>query len=1564
MAAPAAILSILVNANTGPAVRGLVQVNSQLHATEKTSQKAAKAISKVALAGAAIGGATVAAGLIYATKKAAEFEEQMSALSAVTGATSKQMDRFSKQAMKAGADTKFSALEAAEAQTALAKGGLSVAQIMRGGLRSALALAAAGELDLATAAEATVNAIKLFGLRGKDAMKVADGFATAANRTTADVGDFALALKMGGSAAKAANMSFEETTVALMALAEVGIKGSDAGTSLKAAIAQLVAPSEKQQKVMSKLNLEFFDQQGNMLSLVDTAAMLRDRLSGLTNEQRLQAIRTVAGTDGMRTLLALYDAGPAKIGRMREEVEKSGTAADVARKKQDNLKGSLERLRGGVETLGIQIGTAMTPGLRRAADELDAFVGDVGKIVDRKDLSVGEKLQKSLDLAEVRAKPWIDKLSAALEEANIPEKVGRLFGAAIPVIAEAFAKGAPVIAASFVKGFLAADVWGRIAIVGWLLARMGGPPAFLKMGTSAGAAMGAGMAVGAATAGPAIGAAVSQSVVTWTRGPGGAMLATVGAAMGGQVGAATGAAMPAAVAKSGAKAKMLGVVKGWGPTLAIGLAAVFGPELAKALKTSIDPKSFEFELPKKRGLFGNVLDQVSQEVRGFNVAAKVLNLNSFSEHTKEAEDRLRNFGSTAEAQFAKFKAAGNTAGMDRLAAKAREMAEDFPKAAGALRRFAGAITNVSERRKDIEATEARVIQMGQNISRAMRRATGNTKESWDRMVTLVSEGSRKMLRTGGRNSAKTREAIHDQFELAAQQVRRAMRKKIISVEEGTSRLRELARKELKLYGISAGRVDVVLAKGANGQMRPTQKGAYINEGKTTGDSVPALLEKGEYVLNRNAVKKVGRQALDKLNYAQAPRFQGGGIVELLHPGNDAAHQDHLHVATATVDAIVALGRRLQKMGWLVGEHPAFGGVAAVHTSGSYHYSGRAIDVNWPTPAEERAKIAALLPMLGGNMGGLGRVFEGLKKPQIRGPASVALEAAQGALDRIHSQANAQVASIVNVDEGIEGLGNFTGPWTKIMAKIAQAKGWSLSDWRTLVQKESGGNPNARNPSSGAYGLGQFLGATARSYAKYGALSPDGSDQIRAMAQYISDRYGTPSAALSFHNANNWYRTGGMVGMQPGGPIPFQPSFAQPKGAFGMQPGKRNAPLGKLVKKYTASESAKVRKATMKKILAKAGDIGLPVAMRRALKTHSEAASDFGEFADRAASLTDETSITEALQAEMERRQALNLPFNDVDQQAMVNDMVGKVGGKTQLDWLTDQLGALFNWRNAMIDAEQKIVQLREKVTEAIEIARKQLERVREQLKENHERKKRLEKRLETLQKHPKRNKEAIKVTKTQIDNLGQTIKTREGVRDNLKDKILPALTGRREMLNTSRGEILSNVEEVQGRGAGMQRWPTLPAMSETGGSIFDTRLKIKELTDKPIRVTAEASTDTGDKPGAEDLKELLRQANLRTAISQAQYKVFKDMPTFATGGIVPGSANAPRVIEAHAGEGVFTRDQMAAMGTGNVVVVIQDGAVDASKIKTLAGAEAERVMRTSSRRASRGLPSAGGGLRG
>jgi len=222
MAAPAAVLSILVKANTGAATTGLIRINQQLADTDKHGKKVARTLETVAKGVALVGAGAAVGGIIYATKKAADFEQQLSSLGAVTEASGKQMERFRKQALKAGADTKFSALEAAQAQTELAKGGLKTSQILRGGLSAALALAAAGELDLADAASTTANAMNLFGLRGRQSMKVADMLAKAANATTADVSDFAMALSQGGLVAKSAGLSFKETVLALEALGEVG----------------------------------------------------------------------------------------------------------------------------------------------------------------------------------------------------------------------------------------------------------------------------------------------------------------------------------------------------------------------------------------------------------------------------------------------------------------------------------------------------------------------------------------------------------------------------------------------------------------------------------------------------------------------------------------------------------------------------------------------------------------------------------------------------------------------------------------------------------------------------------------------------------------------------------------------------------------------------------------------------------------------------------------------------------------------------------------------------------------------------------------------------------------------------------------------------------------------------------------------------------------------------------------------------------------------------------------------------------------------------------------------
>jgi len=395
---PAAVLEIFVNAQTGVASSRLTKLNSQMKATEMQAHKSSNALGGKLAKGAKVAGAATAAlaayGLYKAVSAGAELEKQMDSLGAVSEATGRQTKRLEKQALDLGESTQFTANEVAKAQTELVKGGLSLKQVMGGGLKATLSLAAAGELELAAAAETTVNAMKLFGLRGKDAEKVADGLATAANKTTADVSDFAVAFKQGGSAVKQAGRGFNDALTVLEALAENGIKNSDAGTSMKTAILQLLAPTEKQEKLAKLLNLQFVDQKGNLKDAASLADDLRDSLGGYSNAQRTAYLKTLAGTDGFRTLAALYDAGPKKLRALEQANLRTGTAQDVARQKMDNLTGDTEQLTGALETQGIKLTKALTPGLRSAVQWLTKFVqnlDDVDVQQIAQELGIGRK---------------------------------------------------------------------------------------------------------------------------------------------------------------------------------------------------------------------------------------------------------------------------------------------------------------------------------------------------------------------------------------------------------------------------------------------------------------------------------------------------------------------------------------------------------------------------------------------------------------------------------------------------------------------------------------------------------------------------------------------------------------------------------------------------------------------------------------------------------------------------------------------------------------------------------------------------------------------------------------------------------------------------------------------------------------------------------------------------------------------------------------------------------------------------------------------------------------------
>lgn len=322
-------------------------------------------------------GLTVAAGAGAMVKAAADFDEAMSSVKATGADAAKNIDALRDSALRAGAATKFSATEAAFGVEALAKAGLSTADILNGGLDGALALSAAGNLDVAGSAEAAAAAMAQFSLAGEDVPHIADLLAAGAGKANGEVSDMAAALNQAGLVASGAGAKIEETTGTLAAFANAGLLGSDAGTSLKTMLQRLQNPLGQAKSEMKRLGISAYDANGNFIGLDKIAGQLRDSLGDMTQEQRSAALATIFGADAVRAANVLYKEGEGGIRKWTAEVDDAGFAADVAATKMDNLKGDLEKLKGSLDTLFIQGGSGSQGGLRTLVQELDILVNAV-----------------------------------------------------------------------------------------------------------------------------------------------------------------------------------------------------------------------------------------------------------------------------------------------------------------------------------------------------------------------------------------------------------------------------------------------------------------------------------------------------------------------------------------------------------------------------------------------------------------------------------------------------------------------------------------------------------------------------------------------------------------------------------------------------------------------------------------------------------------------------------------------------------------------------------------------------------------------------------------------------------------------------------------------------------------------------------------------------------------------------------------------------------------------------------------------------------------------------------
>ena len=290
-----------------------------------------------------------------------EFDRGLSRISALGGEYAANINAIGEAAKTAGINFGFTASESLDAIEALAKAGVSTADILGGALPGALTLAAAGEVSVAEAAETASKAMTQFGLSGEQIPHLADLLAAAAATATGDVGDFNQALNQAGLVASQLNIPIEEAVGTLTAFASAGLLGSDAGTSFRTMLLRLQNPTEESAALLKQYNIDAFDLQGNFVGIENLAGQLQDRLSGLTQEQRSSALAQIFGSDAIRAANVLYTQGAAGIEKFTAQVDQSGFAQSVAAEKTNNLAGDLDKLKAQYDALILSVENGKGP---------------------------------------------------------------------------------------------------------------------------------------------------------------------------------------------------------------------------------------------------------------------------------------------------------------------------------------------------------------------------------------------------------------------------------------------------------------------------------------------------------------------------------------------------------------------------------------------------------------------------------------------------------------------------------------------------------------------------------------------------------------------------------------------------------------------------------------------------------------------------------------------------------------------------------------------------------------------------------------------------------------------------------------------------------------------------------------------------------------------------------------------------------------------------------------------------------------------------------------------------
>ncbi|MDD6128296.1 MAG: phage tail tape measure protein [Veillonellaceae bacterium] len=322
------------------------------------------------------GAAGIGYGLYDMVKSAADFEQGMSGVAAISGATGDALQALTDKALEMGQTTKFTATESAQALNYMAMAGWNTDQMMSG-LPGVMNLAAASGEDLAQVSDIVTDAMTAFKLPAEESGHFADVLAAAAANANTNVGMMGYTFKYAGSFAGALGYSIEDVALATGAMADSGVKADQAGTSLRALMERMAKPTKESGTAMDILGIKAFDAAGKARPLRDVLDELREKFKGLSGEDQAKFGAMLAGTEGSAGFLGMMNESQEKWDQIKDSIDNaSGSAERMAKIRMDNLSGSVTLLGSAWESLSIKImkGTGTAGGIRSFVDEATKLV--------------------------------------------------------------------------------------------------------------------------------------------------------------------------------------------------------------------------------------------------------------------------------------------------------------------------------------------------------------------------------------------------------------------------------------------------------------------------------------------------------------------------------------------------------------------------------------------------------------------------------------------------------------------------------------------------------------------------------------------------------------------------------------------------------------------------------------------------------------------------------------------------------------------------------------------------------------------------------------------------------------------------------------------------------------------------------------------------------------------------------------------------------------------------------------------------------------------------------------